>query len=195
MFGLEDAARLNSSGSAAPCVQVPVMVFRVRRDFAFVDAVDHFYSQLELGIFEGDGTDGDAIPSRLVNAVERGLEAVVGRFGDVQDEAELLAARAESALPVAGDVLRARDGRGQKYECWDNHESLHHFLRNFAFFVSDSVFANILFGGVAGFVLGAFELQRNPRRSLVPVARHGLKVLVDLALEIATDLFHLDLDR
>jgi len=54
------------------------------------------------------------------------FQAAVGRFGDVQDEAEL-GASVEGALPVAGNILRVSQAGDQKKNS-QQHPSLHNVV-------------------------------------------------------------------
>src|SRR4029077_20821213 len=138
----------------------------------------------QLGAFQRNGADRDAVRPFLVEAIERGFQAVVGRFADMQEETEFRAGGVESALPVAGDVLRVCKARGQN-ECCHRNESLHNLLPAL---VSNSVRRRRCFRlSVARLLLKALELQRSSR-SLAPVAGDGIAVFTDLALKISADL-------
>src|SRR5579863_3109422 len=108
-----EAARLNSSGRAAPCDHVPVMVLASAATLpSYVPwtAATSRSSLESLSVIE----HRDAIRAGLVNAVERGLQTPVGRFGDMQHQTEFGAACAECPLPVAGDVLRVSEARREQ---------------------------------------------------------------------------------
>jgi hypothetical protein len=96
----------------------------VGRDFAFVGAVNGVDAEVQLGVFQRNGTHGNSIAAGLVDAVERRLESVVCGFGDVKDEAEFGATGLESALPIASYVLSPGEA-GSENEDGQDESAVH----------------------------------------------------------------------
>src|SRR5271166_2351288 len=81
---------------------------RIRVELAFIRGLEPIHGQFQLRIRERDGID-DQAEGALVNAVYGGLEVPIVVLGDVQDEMKLCLAGIERALPVARNVLGARN--------------------------------------------------------------------------------------